>query len=142
MRRLRNVKIVATLGPASSDHETIRALFEAGADVFRLNMSHGAHDDIRARHGIIRRIEAGPGDGRGSRGGADQRSGTGTGTPRQTFEVHMLYGIRPREQASLVAQGYRVATLISYGEAWYRWYMRRLAERPANLWFVVKSLAG
>jgi pyruvate kinase len=52
------VKIVATLGPASSDYATIRALFEAGADVFRLNMSHGTHDDIRARHTIIRRIEA------------------------------------------------------------------------------------
>ena len=58
MRRLRNVKIVATLGPASSDYTTIRALFEAGADVFRLNMSHGSHDDIRARHAIIRQIEA------------------------------------------------------------------------------------
>ena len=57
MRRLRNVKIVATLGPASSDYATIRALFEAGADVFRLNMSHGTHDDIRARHTIIRQIE-------------------------------------------------------------------------------------
>ena len=58
MRRLRNVKIVATLGPASSDYATIRALFEAGADVFRLNMSHGTHDDIRARHTIIRNVEA------------------------------------------------------------------------------------
>ncbi len=58
MRRLRNVKIVATLGPASNDYATIRALFEAGADVFRLNMSHGTHDDIRARHVIIRQIEA------------------------------------------------------------------------------------
>ena len=58
MRRLRKVKIVATLGPASSDYETIRALFEAGADVFRLNMSHGTHDDIAARHAIIRQIEA------------------------------------------------------------------------------------
>lgn len=58
MRRMRNVKIVATLGPASSDYETIRKLFEAGADVFRLNMSHGAHEDIRARHQIIRQIEA------------------------------------------------------------------------------------
>jgi pyruvate kinase len=57
MRRLRNVKIVATLGPASSDHATIRALWEAGADVFRLNMSHGTHEDIAARHAIIRRIE-------------------------------------------------------------------------------------
>jgi pyruvate kinase len=46
------------LGPASSDYKTIRALFEAGADVFRLNMSHGTHDDIRARHVIIRQVEA------------------------------------------------------------------------------------
>lgn len=57
MRRLRNVKIVATLGPSSSDYETIRALFEAGADVFRLNMSHGTHDDFKARLKIIRQIE-------------------------------------------------------------------------------------
>src|SRR5690606_14773475 len=58
MRRLRNVKIVATLGPASSDYDTIRALFEAGADVFRLNMSHGTHVDQKARYDIIRQIEA------------------------------------------------------------------------------------
>ena len=58
MRRLRNVKIVATLGPASNDYEMIRALFEAGADVFRLNMSHGDHAEIAARHAIIRKIEA------------------------------------------------------------------------------------
>ncbi|MFV2001617.1 MAG: pyruvate kinase [Paracoccaceae bacterium] len=57
MRRRRNVKIVATLGPSSSDYETIRALFDAGADVFRLNMSHGDHDEIRARHAIIRQVE-------------------------------------------------------------------------------------
>ncbi len=57
MRRHRNVKIVATLGPASNDYAMIRALHEAGADVFRLNMSHGTHDDIRARHTIIRQIE-------------------------------------------------------------------------------------
>ncbi len=57
MRRLRNIKIVATLGPASSDYETIRALFDAGADVFRLNMSHGEHADIAERHAQIRRVE-------------------------------------------------------------------------------------
>ncbi|MFN3292422.1 MAG: pyruvate kinase [Gemmobacter sp.] len=58
MRRHRKIKIVATLGPASSDKATIRALWEAGADVFRLNMSHGTHADIAARHAIIRQIEA------------------------------------------------------------------------------------
>lgn len=57
MRRLRSVKIVATLGPASNDYSTIKSLFEAGADVFRLNMSHGSHEEIRERHQIIRDIE-------------------------------------------------------------------------------------
>ena len=57
MRRLRKVKIVATLGPASSDYDTIRALFDAGADVFRLNMSHGDHTEIGERHRIIREVE-------------------------------------------------------------------------------------
>ena len=57
MRRMRNVKIVATLGPASNDYEMTRKLHEAGADVFRLNMSHGDHDEIRARHEIIRQVE-------------------------------------------------------------------------------------
>lgn len=58
IRRKRNVKIVATLGPASSTKEMIDNLFMAGADVFRLNMSHGTHDEIRARHAFIREIEA------------------------------------------------------------------------------------
>ena len=58
MKRTRNVKIVATLGPASDTYEMIRALFEAGADVFRLNMSHGSHEEIAERHRIIRQIEA------------------------------------------------------------------------------------
>ncbi|MDF1872218.1 pyruvate kinase [Vannielia sp.] len=57
MQRKRNVKIVATLGPASTTYEMIRKLHEAGADVFRLNMSHGSHEEIRERHGIIRQIE-------------------------------------------------------------------------------------
>ena len=57
MKRRRAVKIVATLGPASDDYDMIRALFEAGADVFRLNMSHGDHDEIGKRHAIIRKIE-------------------------------------------------------------------------------------
>ena len=57
MRRSRNVKIVATLGPASDSYDTIRALHEAGADVFRLNMSHGTHAEIAEKHALIRRIE-------------------------------------------------------------------------------------
>lgn len=57
MRRERKAKIVATLGPASSDHATIKALFEAGADVFRFNFSHGSHADHESRYGIVRSIE-------------------------------------------------------------------------------------
>jgi pyruvate kinase len=58
MRRVRNVKVLATLGPASASEDMIRALFEAGADAFRLNMSHGTHDDVRAMHARIRAVEA------------------------------------------------------------------------------------
>lgn len=57
MRWTRRVKIIATLGPASSQPEMIERLFRAGADVFRINMSHASREDLRERHGIIRGIE-------------------------------------------------------------------------------------
>ena len=57
MRRLRRVKIVATLGPASQDRDVVVRLFEAGVDVFRINMSHGSHDNLRERVQTIRSIE-------------------------------------------------------------------------------------
>lgn len=56
------------------------------------------------------------------------------------YEIHMLYGIREADQKKLQQDGRTVKTLISYGSAWYKWYMRRLAERPANAWFVVRSM--
>jgi proline dehydrogenase len=65
---------------------------------------------------------------------------SGVGTDK--YQIHMLYGIRDSAQRRLVAEGHLVKTLVSYGAAWYRWYMRRLAERPANVLFVVKSLFG
>src|SRR5919109_5609433 len=57
MRRQRKAKILATLGPASSSREQIEALFRAGADVFRLNFSHGTHEDHQKRYELIREIE-------------------------------------------------------------------------------------
>jgi proline dehydrogenase len=54
----------------------------------------------------------------------------------------MLYGIARAEQQRLTAAGYRLRVLISYGEAWFAWYMRRLAERPANVLFVLRSVFG
>jgi len=58
MRRFRNAKIIATLGPASSDRDAITNLFEAGADVFRLNFSHGTQEDHKKRYDTIRELEA------------------------------------------------------------------------------------
>jgi proline dehydrogenase len=55
------------------------------------------------------------------------------------YEIHMLYGIRSADQVALAADGRAVRCLISYGAQWFPWYMRRLAERPANVWFVVRS---
>ena len=62
------------------------------------------------------------------------------GVPKDAFEVQMLYGIRAKEQRRLARSGYRVQTLIAYGAAWYRWYMRRLAERPANVLFAMRQM--
>ncbi len=56
------------------------------------------------------------------------------------FEIEMLYGIGRREQRRLVRDGVPLRVLISYGRAWFPWYMRRLAERPANVWFVARSM--
>jgi proline dehydrogenase len=60
--------------------------------------------------------------------------------PQNAFEFQMLYGIRRDRQRALVAQGYRMRVYIPYGNAWYPYFMRRLAERPANLWFFVSNL--
>jgi proline dehydrogenase len=62
------------------------------------------------------------------------------GIERDAFEVQMLYGIRAADQLRLAREGYRVQTLVAYGEFWYPWYMRRLAERPANVLFALRQL--
>ena len=58
MRRRRSAKIIATVGPACSTEAVLAKLFEVGADVFRLNFSHGNHEDHKARYDIIRALEA------------------------------------------------------------------------------------
>jgi proline dehydrogenase len=82
----------------------------------------GTHDPV-----LIRRIE---------------ELGRARGLTPKDVEFQMLYGIRRQEQLRLIAAGYRFRVLISYGEAWFAWYMRRLAERPANVLFVLRSLFG
>jgi len=62
--------------------------------------------------------------------------------PSSAYEFAMLYGIQRSQQLRLAKEGRRIRVLISYGEYWFPWYMRRLAERPANVTFVLKNLFG
>ena len=59
--------------------------------------------------------------------------------PRDAFEFQMLYGIRRDLQQQLAAEGYRMRVYVPYGNEWYPYFMRRLAERPANVWFVLSN---
>ncbi len=72
--------------------------------------------------------------------GQIQKEAGAMGLPKDAYEFQMLYGIQREEQLRLVQEGYRVRVLISYGEYWFPWYMRRLAERPANVTFVLKNI--
>ena len=68
------------------------------------------------------------------------RHAEASGVDRSKVEVHMLYGIRANEQRRLAREGFAVKTLVAYGTFWYPWYVRRLAERPANLLFAVRQI--
>ena len=63
-----------------------------------------------------------------------------TALPKTSVEVQMLYGIKSGEQERLAREGYSSKVLVAYGSHWYAWFIRRLAERPANLWFVARNL--
>jgi len=60
--------------------------------------------------------------------------------PRSRFEFQMLYGIRTQSQIQLAREGYKMRVYVPYGNDWYGYFMRRLAERPANVWFVLKGM--
>lgn len=97
-----------------------RRILEARAEGTEVRFAAGTHDTA-----LVGRIDE------------DARElGLGPGD----WEVQMLYGIRREAQARLSRAGHRLRILISYGPAWFPWYMRRLAERPANVGFVLKSL--
>jgi proline dehydrogenase len=80
----------------------------------------GTHDDARIDYGIevARQL----------------------GISKQKLEIQMLYGIRRDLQQELVREGYPVRIYVPFGTEWYPYFMRRLAERPANLWFFISSL--
>jgi len=62
------------------------------------------------------------------------------GLPKSALEIQMLYGIRREMQTQLVEEGYPVRIYVPFGTEWYPYFMRRLAERPANLWFFLSNL--
>ena len=62
------------------------------------------------------------------------------GFAKKEFEVQMLYGIQRAEQERLASEGCTSIVLVAYGSYWYPWFVRRLAERPANLWFIVRNV--
>jgi proline dehydrogenase len=62
------------------------------------------------------------------------------GLAKADFEVQMLYGIQRAEQERIVSEGCTSIVLVAYGTYWYPWFVRRLAERPANLWFMVRNV--
>lgn len=71
---------------------------------------------------------------------AIQEEAAKMGVAKTEFEFHLLFGIQTGEQARLAREGYSIRVLISYGSFWFPWYVRRLAERPANVWFVVRKM--
>ena len=95
-------------------------LLEARQSDPRVRIAFGTHDE-RMIDSIIRRVEE-------------------MGLPPDSCEFQMLYGIGRKLQLRLAAAGHPVRVLISYGSHWFPWYMRRLAERPANVGFVLRSL--
>jgi proline dehydrogenase len=95
-------------------------LLSADARARGVRAIFGTHDPV-----LIRRIE---------------ELGRSSNLPPEALEFQMLYGIRRQEQERLARAGHRFRVLISYGDAWFPWYMRRLAERPANVLFVLRNL--
>jgi len=101
--------------------------FELGARILRakkenrcVRAAFGTHDVA-----LIRRL-------------ADCASAVGFA--KREFEVQMLYGIQRAEQERLASEGCTSIVLVAYGSYWYPWFVRRLAERPANLWFMVRNV--
>jgi len=99
-----------------------KSLLGESARRFGVYAAFGTHD-----RGLIGRIAA---------------HAAAAGVPKDGYEFELLYGIQAPEQNRLADAGYRVRVLISYGSFWFPWYMRRLAERPANVLFVLRNMAG
>jgi proline dehydrogenase len=103
-----------------ASYETLAVRIATAAGEGRARLALGTHDTA-----LVGRISA---------------TAEAAGVPRGATEVHMLYGIRQDELTRLGGEGYTCFSLVAYGEFWYAWYMRRLAERPANVVFALRQL--
>jgi proline dehydrogenase len=102
------------------------------------NYIERAAEMLAARGPLVPRLVFGTHDPRMH--AAILRTAAQAGLPRDAFEFHLLFGIQRALQLALARDGYRVRVLISYGEQWFAWYMRRLAERPANVLFALRAM--
>jgi proline dehydrogenase len=84
---------------------------------------------------LSRHRDARPGHDR-----SDHRPRRPRGIAKEAFEFQMLYGVRRDLQVQLARDGYNMRVYVPYGKHWYPYFMRRLAERPANVWFVLKNM--
>ena len=73
---------------------------------------------------------------------ATKRYAAERGYGKDRFEFQMLYGIRRDLQTALVREGYGVRIYVPFGREWFPYFMRRLGERPANVWFVLRGILG
>jgi proline dehydrogenase len=103
-----------------ASYEALALRLARAAGDGRARLALGTHDTA-----LVARISAGA---------------EAAGVPLRATEVHMLYGIRADELERLATEGYTCFSLVAYGEFWYAWYMRRLAERPANVVFALRQL--
>ena len=113
--------------------------FPKKADVdenyYKLCVPHAAARTRRRRAALLHVATHDPADRAADHNYVDYHK-----VPKSAYEFAMLYGIQRGLQQRLAQSGRRIRVLIAYGEYWFPWYMRRLAERPANVWFVVKNM--
>jgi proline dehydrogenase len=100
--------------------ELTKRLLSGDARAANVRLASGTHDKVLIRRTI--------------------EYAASNGIPKDAFEFAMLYGIQTEEQLRLAREGYRSIVLVTYGSYWFPWYMRRLAERPANIWFAVRNV--
>jgi proline dehydrogenase len=112
--------------PPSIAYQRHTEIAEQFKRLIRLHLDHGAYVAIATHDDAII--------------GYVKKYASERGIPTSRFEFQMLYGLRMKEQAKLAREGYRVRCYVPYGEMWYPYYTRRLAEKPANLWLVLRNL--